>query len=267
LSIQHLAAALTVAAGICALAVPAGARDIAIDGDTPFPVTGCLLGQACTGQSLPFSIITPAVTTNQIFIYRAGIVSLGSALPLDAAFGDVSTLGSAFLAPGFGNYGTQLPDVYTTVVHPDPTQGSPPHGFRVTWIAADTSIFQLELTDLSFDGPIRTLSKIGDVRADFAYHSNFATWQGRPVLADAVLPSGAFSGYRVGNLSGASTNGVNLTGAPALPSVPEPATWAMLLLGFGVLGSVLRERRRRGLIAVGSGAFAGRTQKGTWLNV
>ena len=30
---------------------------------------------------------------------------------------------------------------------------------------------------------------------------------------------------------------------PATPAVPEPATWAMMILGFGVAGAVLRRRR------------------------
>ena len=32
--------------------------------------------------------------------------------------------------------------------------------------------------------------------------------------------------------------------APVAPGVPEPATWAMLMGGFGLLGSTLRRRRR-----------------------
>ena len=33
---------------------------------------------------------------------------------------------------------------------------------------------------------------------------------------------------------------------PPPPSVPEPATWAMMLLGFGAAGTAIRRRRRRG---------------------
>ena len=33
------------------------------------------------------------------------------------------------------------------------------------------------------------------------------------------------------------------TGSP--PGVPEPATWAMMLLGFGAAGTALRRSRRR----------------------
>jgi hypothetical protein len=33
--------------------------------------------------------------------------------------------------------------------------------------------------------------------------------------------------------------------APAIVAVPEPATWAMMLLGFGGLGAAMRSRRNR----------------------
>jgi hypothetical protein len=32
---------------------------------------------------------------------------------------------------------------------------------------------------------------------------------------------------------------------PAFRPVPEPATWAMLLMGFGLVGCVVRRRRLR----------------------
>ena len=45
-------------------------------------------------------------------------------------------------------------------------------------------------------------------------------------------------------LDGFKLKGVSYT-VPATPAVPEPATWAMLLLGFGAVGSVLRGRPAR----------------------
>ena len=53
-----------------------------------------------------------------------------------------------------------------------------------------------------------------------------------------------------------TTGGLLILGFPdpgaftAQLSVPEPATWAMMLLGFGGLGAVLRSRRRRQACAV-----------------
>lgn len=43
-----------------------------------------------------------------------------------------------------------------------------------------------------------------------------------------------------------SVSGVSLysTGLPPVTPVPEPATWAMMILGFGLVGGALRSRRR-----------------------
>jgi hypothetical protein len=43
--------------------------------------------------------------------------------------------------------------------------------------------------------------------------------------------------------SGWSNATLYTTGSP--PGVPEPATWAMMLLGFGAAGTALRRSRRR----------------------
>ena len=38
-----------------------------------------------------------------------------------------------------------------------------------------------------------------------------------------------------------------LAAHPQLDAVPEPATWAMLMVGFGLVGGALRSGRRRGV--------------------
>jgi len=53
------------------------------------------------------------------------------------------------------------------------------------------------------------------------------------------------SQYEV-NLSNAGVNGANFVlTAETAPSVPEPSTWAMMILGFGAMGIAIRRRRRR----------------------
>jgi hypothetical protein len=54
---------------------------------------------------------------------------------------------------------------------------------------------------------------------------------------------GNFGSFTLDNLT---IDGGAFTG---VPGVPEPATWAMLLLGFGVMGGTLRARRQRDGIA------------------
>ena len=145
--------------------------------------------------------------------------------------------------------------------------------FRVTWAFPtidDSPIFQVELKDLSvipdpsdptFTAPfIHDPTKIGDVEVTFGYGGT-TFWNGLTVSEDPGLPDGSLVGYGVGALnfsvkfgsdfSALSTTdyGVDLTGARPSGSVPEPATWAMLCLGFAGLGGALRRLRRRSLVA------------------
>lgn len=64
-----------------------------------------------------------------------------------------------------------------------------------------------------------------NARCDFGDTSAFAF---------GALPTG---------LSFTSASGVFLAGDPAVGGVPEPATWATLIAGFGLIGAVQRRRR------------------------
>lgn len=48
----------------------------------------------------------------------------------------------------------------------------------------------------------------------------------------------------VGNFIGAQNAALNFAAAPVVGGVPEPASWAMMLLGFGAIGTVSRRRHR-----------------------
>jgi len=45
-----------------------------------------------------------------------------------------------------------------------------------------------------------------------------------------------------------SLDTARLSGTDAVSAVPEPATWAMMLVGFGMVGAVARYRRRRTVV-------------------
>jgi hypothetical protein len=62
-------------------------------------------------------------------------------------------------------------------------------------------------------------------------------------LASTLVPSGSYTFNFSGNAgpgSGALTGNVTIMAAP----VPEAATWAMMILGFGGVGLMIRRRRR-----------------------
>jgi hypothetical protein len=48
-----------------------------------------------------------------------------------------------------------------------------------------------------------------------------------------------------GLLPRTNSQGIALVGAAAVAPVPEPATWAMMIIGFGMVGSAIRRRRSR----------------------
>lgn len=58
-----------------------------------------------------------------------------------------------------------------------------------------------------------------------------------------------------GNVTGTGGNGINLVvyagqGTPTPGGIPEPATWGLMLIGFGGLGAVLRRQRTKASPAV-----------------
>lgn len=58
----------------------------------------------------------------------------------------------------------------------------------------------------------------------------------------------AFTQGTFGVINGSTFSGVAF--APTVAAVPEPATWAFMLLGFGLIGSALRRRRETVFSAV-----------------
>ena len=52
-----------------------------------------------------------------------------------------------------------------------------------------------------------------------------------------------------GDILDTNTVWANASGALFSPGVPEPATWAMMLLGFGAIGGMMRARRKQDALA------------------
>jgi hypothetical protein len=92
----------------------------------------------------------------------------------------------------------------------------------------DSIAVQLELTTSAGGKSIK--GSFVDARADFA---NTIEWLG-------LVPSAASKGLTLTSGSGFDY----LRGfAPPQGGVPEPASWALLITGFGLTGSMLRRRR------------------------
>jgi len=70
-------------------------------------------------------------------------------------------------------------------------------------------------------------------------------WTLDPVFLSAGAHSITVKGSILGPGGGAYSGTVNVA-----PPVPEPATWAMMLVGFGAVGFAMRRRRRPALLQV-----------------
>ena len=63
------------------------------------------------------------------------------------------------------------------------------------------------------------------------------------------LDAGTYSNLPEGQRMLADNLTVNATVLSAIAPVPEPATWAMLIAGFGGVGALMRRRRSVGQFA------------------
>ncbi|HXA38151.1 MAG TPA: PEPxxWA-CTERM sorting domain-containing protein [Phenylobacterium sp.] len=125
-------------------------------------------------------------------------------------------------------------------------------GVTIDFGTAVTSILHLEAqanlsgaytaTMTAFDG----LTNLGSV----SYNAN------NDLVSEGTIPYLDFSAPSITRVVVTTTNdgeGFALGGTGGVgnapPGVPEPATWAMMLVGFGGLGAVLRTRRRHALAA------------------
>jgi hypothetical protein len=73
------------------------------------------------------------------------------------------------------------------------------------------------------------------------YNPSFVTAHGSTAGAEAFLLAGLNSGSAYLNIHTTFAPGGEIRGF--LHAVPEPATWALMILGFGLTGAVLRRRR------------------------
>jgi len=234
---RHVSAALLLAAAAM-IASPASAqRGIDIDNNfSPLP-NACTLGQPCAGYNLPIVIngnndqfygssssggFVQYFGNQQVFFYQEGVVSFGVELPSGANVADgLASLGTGnWFAPSLG----AAPAMFTI-----------DNGFgkiRVNWGP--------DVDDPDFQFVIKGTFINQTPIVEFGYRNG-------------VFPQGLVSGYNYtpfsGGFSGTNPNtddyvdlrypGTTQGGSGA---VPEPGVWALMILGFGLVGAALRRR-------------------------
>ncbi|WP_243453749.1 PEPxxWA-CTERM sorting domain-containing protein [Sandaracinobacteroides saxicola] len=135
------------------------------------------------------------------------------------------------------------------------------HGDLAGYARDDQSFLQFRLLRLD---PTVTLTidsfRIASSRADFMFttevrvfsDANDLLWSSGVITPPAtghllVSPGVSFAGGLTVNLYSRTVFGIDqirYTTAPTVAPIPEPGTWALMIAGFGLVGSTLRRRRR-----------------------
>jgi hypothetical protein len=112
---------------------------------------------------------------------------------------------------------------------------------EIVFIGGNFSIGDIfyEIAGLDFDGNPQTPNAIQGFVANQIFGPG-----NTPITADraTITPQGAFR-MSFANTTGGAGASARITFGPAQAVVPEPAGWAMMIAGFGLVGGALRQRR------------------------
>ena len=259
----------------------AQARRIVIDGGGSQTKSGyCSPAESgrpdCAPVALPFSIVLGPQSFNSFVAQSNGVVSFGSQIDFSISPGSLADYGVPLFTPlfdnrvqfirtdlpptGFGDDGAFLsryaigPDSLrvTFFTCRDPTFCGPE---SLLDSRGRTLIDGTTVTALEYQAEVRrdfftfTLNRLADgFSVDYAYPEPsllISNEQGAIRRFGFSLPNASLD--TVGPLTNQSFR-FDANGA-LVGSVPEPATWAMMLLGFGAVGYSLRRRPMRVALA------------------
>jgi hypothetical protein len=172
-----------------------------------------------------------------VAITMAAAATLGAASAEAATFpvgspNFTATAGAGGTFSGaFKNTGIAAGEFSDTFTFTLPTSGLG-SGTVTTSVTDLGSVNDLDFTSVTINGFAALLTKTNEGRFEVAFVNNV------PIVA------GELNRLVVNGLSrGNGAYGGQATFTPVNSAVPEPATWAMMIMGFGVVGYAMRRRR------------------------
>jgi hypothetical protein len=204
-------------------------------------VEGHIAGKAIRALTIAVAITCASAAQGAITIYTASLSGPNESPPN--------------ASPGIGSATVTIDDVLHTMRVQvsfsgltTPTVASHIHGPTAVPFTGTAGVATTTPTFPGFPLGVTagTYDNLFDLVSASSYNPSFVTANGgTPAGAEAALLSAIASGRSYLNIHTTQFTGGEIRGF--LVAVPEPATWAMMLLGFGAIG--LSVRRRRSLVA------------------
>ena len=249
--------------GLVISSKPADARRTVIDGGFIRMIDGyCapnVVGTAsCQPQPLPFELQIGGVTYDSFVVNGNTTLSLGAPIDFADATGTLSAYGIPVFSPLIDNTLVDLPNMFTGLFETDTFYSaaftSSSNSLTVEWFPCSTNVFcgPLSIDELPAgwtqeqldDAQTRytfglTLTAV-EYGFSLVYFYNYAANSAAPY--GFYLP-GAAQLQTAGGSIDSRTWFFNSDGQ-LVGQVPEPGTWAMMLIGFALVGFALRRRKR-----------------------
>ena len=245
--IRKMILASGTALAISVFVAPAHARRIQLDsGQSDF--APCVFGGAtCVGIDMPFSANFGTGAFSKVYVYDNGLVSFGSVIAASADLSSLASIGGNVLTAGYS------PTMSMTT--PFQVQ-DPSDAFAATGVLNSVPVFRVR-----YVASFGTATETADLPMQF---SIFDVGSGVYALQfghgdfdkDPDIAPDAYLGYSFGGagfqVSGATLRSQVQSGTTdfeyffggSTGAVPEPASWMMLMVGFGLAGGAMRQKRR-----------------------
>ena len=224
--------ALLAAASLAAMATPAAAT-ITFGNQTVGQGEEVLLNNGTSGST----VLGSTNQTHTSVTFTSGNTTTCSGCPLQTLFEPSN--GQALIQVGSGQSQVPLEDITITLTNGTSTFGIGYIEFNLNMGSNLGNAISVVINAIDQNGnPFQTTHTIGN-------GSNFfsALASGGEVIQSISFLANADAGVT-------DIRQIRITPSNAGVPLPEPATWAMMLLGFGAAGiSMRRSRRRKGLLA------------------